>query len=64
LMKTPEPTMPPITIMVASNTPSRRRGLEVAKRVGSVLIAQAAFSTISQPRRYQRGSRGWRAWPW
>src|SRR5690242_5695247 len=32
LIKMPEPTMPPITIMVASNTPSRRRGLTGSKR--------------------------------
>src|ERR1039457_7269375 len=31
LMKMPEPTMPPITIMVASNSPSWRRGLVSAK---------------------------------
>jgi hypothetical protein len=57
-METPEPTMPPITSMVASDTPSKRRGLEVAKPVGSVLSAQATFSEISRsvllPTRFAR----------
>ena len=30
LMKMPEPTMPPMTIMVASNTPSNCRGLTMS----------------------------------
>jgi len=43
----------PMTITVASNTVSKQRGLEAA-----------CVLEISRLGCYQRGSRGWRAWPW
>ena len=48
-MKIPEPTMPPMTIMVASNTPSSCRGLTGSKNQPKKVVVQFKAGSVHGP---------------